>query len=178
MRIRIPQGVLVLRRQPKVLAIAFVVSLLCSAALLAGCGSAGSEEYHSQVTGLNEAAAGKLEEINHLLSEVGSASEEERVEAVAAALEEAASSLQEIMVELEEVKVPAGMEDFHRELIAFYQASLATFEGCLTTLEPGESHAGSEEHGEEENAETHEEDEQASEGETPHGEKPGGGGGH
>lgn len=163
-RIRIVQGVLVLLRQSKVLAISLVVSLLCSAPLLAGCGSAGSEEYRSQVTELNEAAAGKLEEVSHLLSDAGSVNGEERVEEVVSTLEEASASLQEILLELEEVKVPAGMEDFHRELIAFYEAGLATFEGCLAALRPGEEHGGDEGHDEPESDEGHEE-----EGEDAHG---------
>ena len=75
------------------------------------------------------------------------------------------------------VKVPEGMEDFHRSLLAFYKGSLSTYEGLLAALEPGEAH-GEENasHGEEETAENGENADEIPEEETSHEEEVSSGG--
>jgi len=146
--------------------------LLCLGAflLLAGCGSSNSSDYEREVSEINRVTSEKLEESLHLLAEEGHVEQEAHTEEeaegeeeghaglVVKALEEAVMILKEALLELEEVKVPAGMEDHHRQLISFYSANLAAYEGYLAALAPGEEHAEGEIHEAEESAETHEED--------------------
>ncbi len=81
-------------------------------------------------------------------------------------LEEAVMVLKEALLELEAVKVPAGMEDYHRQLTSFYLANLSAYEGYLAALAPAEENAEGEAHAGEEDAESHEE-ETAGDEETP-----------
>jgi hypothetical protein len=159
-----------MRRALTFLLLAFILPCLGASLLLAGCGGANGSDYEREVSELNQVAAEKLEEPLDLLGEEVQGEEEERVEAVVAALEEAVTIINQALLELEEVKVPAGMEDFHRQLMSFYHANLATYEAYISALEPGSEQGEGEAHGEEEGAETHEE-ETAQEEEVPAGEE-------
>lgn len=163
-----------MRRAFTILILALVLPGLGVSLFLAGCGSAGSGDYERGVSELNKTASEKLGESLHLLGAEELEGEEERVRAVVAALEEAVLIINESLAELKEIKVPAGMEEFHRELMSFYHANLAAYGGYISTLEPGDEHGvgEGEEHGEEESAESHEEET------TPAEEEPAEGGGH
>ena len=81
-------------------------------------------------------------------------------------------------VDLENVKVPRGMEDFHRALISSYGGERAAYEEIMATLEPGGAHAegDGEEHGGKESSESHAEE--SPQETVPVEEKPAEGGGH
>ena len=187
---------------------ALFVPVLLASLLLAGCGSADSGDYEHEVAEINRVTSQKLEESLHLLGEEeegqvdeeahaeaetegeaqaeeeeeahveGEAEEEGQVELVVKALEEVVIVLEEALLELEGVKVPAGMEDYHRQLTSFYRANLSAYEAYLAALAPAEEDAEGEAHAEEEGAESHEE-ETAGDGETPQQEEaPAESGGH
>lgn len=146
--------------------VVMVSCLFAMASLLfVGCGSASLGEYEREVSAVNELAAEKMTEISKALGEESPGAEEshedeaERLEAMVLSLEEAIESLNKVIMELEDVKVPEGMEDFHRSLLAFYQGNLHAYEALLTTLEPEGAHGGEvASHGEEETTEHHEEE--------------------
>ncbi|MEW6552919.1 MAG: hypothetical protein AB1384_01355 [Actinomycetota bacterium] len=170
--------------------------VLLASLLFAGCGSADSGDYEHEVAEINRATSQKLEESLHLLGkeehgeqegqveeeahaeeetegegqveEEEHAEEESQAELLVKALEEAVMILKEALLELEDVKVPAGMEDYHLQLASFYNANLAAYEGYLAALEPTAEHAGSEEEG----SGSHDEESTGEEGAPQEGEAP------
>jgi hypothetical protein len=130
---------------------AFGVLAICLVAaislLFSGCGSVSIGDYETKVNELNETASGALNEISEVLAEEAFDEEGQRIEAVTAALEEIIDILEKVVEELGAVKVPDGMEDFQRELLAFHHANLLAYEELMATLEPGDPE---EEGGEEE----------------------------
>jgi hypothetical protein len=75
--------------------------------------------------------------------------------------------LNEALRELEDIKVPAGMEDFHRELMALFRGNLLTYEELAAALEPDEEQSEVEHEGSGEVEST----EQSHEEEVPQGEE-------
>jgi hypothetical protein len=127
-----------MRRYFVALVIVFVCMIATTSLSFTGCGSADSDGYHAEISDLNEAAADTLNEIAHTMGEEEPAEEAERVEVTSLALEEDIEILGRIIAEMKAVKVPAGLEDFHRELLAFYEGVLLSYEELATTLVPGE----------------------------------------
>jgi hypothetical protein len=160
------------------LCMALVLPVILASLLLVGCGSAGSSDYQLEVSALNKETAEKLEESLHLLGESGHGEEEAGSESVVSSLEEAVLVMEEALAVLEKIKVPAGWEDYQRDLTSFYHANLAAYEAYLAALVPAEENAEGESQGEEEGAEIPEE-ENTSDGEAPlQEEAPAEGGGH
>jgi len=121
-----------------------VCLLIALSTILQGCGSAVTSDYSSEVSAIYRQAG---EEIEHAFEGLNHG-EEGMVEA----LEEAAGASHEALEELEKVKVPVGLEDFHRESIAFLKSVSLSYEQQLTLLEPEEHHQD-ENHGESDDGE-------------------------
>jgi len=140
--------------------------------ILMGCGSASSSDYSDEVSVIYRQAS---EELNHIFEELnhGESEEEEAEEALITALEEAAEVVHKAYKELEKVKVPGGLEDLHKESLAFLQSMALSYEEQVAFLEPEEHHeeevheeSPDEEEHDDEHTETEEQEEHES-GEEP-----------
>ncbi|MBC7229483.1 MAG: hypothetical protein H5T74_03705 [Actinobacteria bacterium] len=112
------------------------------AALAAGCGSAPLDDYQRRVGEINRTSAELLAEAAHLAEEGGLPAHEDAGEG-APSPEELVEELRAAALELSRVKVPAGMEDFHADLLALYAGTSSALEGLLSSREHGAEEEGS-----------------------------------
>ncbi|GAG09315.1 unnamed protein product, partial [marine sediment metagenome] len=83
------------------------------------------------------------EELEHIFGELNHGEPEEEVEAEGAlitSLEEAADVVLKACEDLEKVKVPDGLEDLHKESLAFFEGVALSYEQLVAFIEPEEHH--------------------------------------
>ncbi len=112
------------------------------AALAAGCGSAPLGDYQRRVGEINRTSAELLAEAAHLAEDGGLPAHED-AGVGAPSPEELVEELRAAALELSRVKVPAGMEDFHADLLALYAGTSSALEGLLSSRDHGVAEEGS-----------------------------------
>jgi hypothetical protein len=121
------------------LALAFsliIAGILCTA----GCGSADIGGYKDEVTDINGCISRELNEIFENEAHSESNGPSDHIEQASQKLVEASEALEEAYMELQGIKVPAGWEDFHYELLSLYHVQAEIYSQLGGASSPEEEH--------------------------------------